>query len=241
MLIQGQVGPTSTQSVQPGTTPPIRQGQLGDVIVSELHGRFYEQAYRGNFFRSGTSSGSASPAVVAGASSHGTSTGLSATLSTAAGATPMLGLWNPITSSVNLVLTQAQLSVFNNTVTTPAPFGALVWAVSYGNGAITTGLVPYNSKTLQQTGSQAKAFAGGTALTGLTNVFTTLEPSDFLSGGSLTYGTIANTNINPGLTGIQNFDGQLIVPPGVVLALYNTTASTTFSFTGRILWEEVPL
>ena len=50
MLIQGQVGPSSTQSSSPGTNPAVRQGQLGDVIVTELHGRYYEQAYRGNLF-----------------------------------------------------------------------------------------------------------------------------------------------------------------------------------------------
>ena len=50
MLIQGQVGPASPQSVQPGTPTAVRQGQLGDVVVSELHGRYYEQAYRQNIF-----------------------------------------------------------------------------------------------------------------------------------------------------------------------------------------------
>ena len=40
MLIQGSVGQPSTTSIPAGTTPTMRQGQLGDVIVSELHGRF---------------------------------------------------------------------------------------------------------------------------------------------------------------------------------------------------------
>ena len=55
MLIQGQVGPTSTQSAAPGSTPTMRMGQLGDVVVSELHGRFYEQTYRGSLFSGGIS------------------------------------------------------------------------------------------------------------------------------------------------------------------------------------------
>ena len=50
MLIQGQVGPSTPQSVAPGTPVAVRQGQLGDVVVSELHGRYYEQAYRKNLF-----------------------------------------------------------------------------------------------------------------------------------------------------------------------------------------------
>jgi len=235
MLIQGSVGPGSASSLAPGTNPNIRQGQLGDMIVSELHGRYYEQAYRGNFFRTGTTT------VVAGASAHGTATGGSGTLATAAGAQPMLGVWNPLSSTVNLVITQATFAAFYNTATTPAPFGTLVWYVSLSNAVITTGLLPFNSRTLTQTGSQAKGFAGATALTGLTNIFTAMEASDFQAGGSVTYGTIANTALAAPLVATQNFDGQLIVPPGGILALFNTGATTTFSFTGRVLWEEVPL
>jgi hypothetical protein len=46
-LLQGTVGPGSPKSAD-GTSPPsgARQGNQNDVIVSELHGRYYEQAYR---------------------------------------------------------------------------------------------------------------------------------------------------------------------------------------------------
>lgn len=51
MLIQTQVGPIATiGSLPPGVQAPLRSGQLGDVVVSELHGRYYEQAYRRNVF-----------------------------------------------------------------------------------------------------------------------------------------------------------------------------------------------
>lgn len=235
MLIQSQVGQPSVASMTPGTTPSLRSGQHGDLIVSECHGRFYEQAYRGNLFRTGTT------AVVAGASTHGTATGGSGTLATAAGATPMLGVWNPANSPVNLVILQATLHAFINTINTPVPFGSLTWYASNGNAAITTGLIPWNSKTLTQVGSMAKGFAGATALTGLSAVFSAVEAADFATGGSVTYGTIGNTAVHSPLIMTQNFDGQLIVPPGAVLALYNTAATTSFSFTGRLLWEEVAI
>ena len=236
MLIQGSVGQPSTTSIAAGTTPTIRQGQLADIIVSELHGRFYEQTYRGNFFRTGTT------AIVAGTATMGTATGGSATLATAATGVPMLGIYNPTTSTVNAVVTQATLAAYINTVTTPAPFAGLIWYVGLGNSAISTGLTPFNSKTLAQSGSQCKGFAGATALTGLTNVLTAMEAADLAAGGqTVTYGTVANTAVSAPMIGVQNFDGQLIVPPGGVLALYNTGATTTMSFTGRLLWEEVPL
>ena len=51
MLIQNQVGPVATTtSIAPGVQSPARAGQLGDTIVSELHGRYYETTYRRNHF-----------------------------------------------------------------------------------------------------------------------------------------------------------------------------------------------
>ena len=51
MLTQNQVGPVATTaSIAPGTLTPGRAGNLGDLIVSELHGRYYEQTYRRNVF-----------------------------------------------------------------------------------------------------------------------------------------------------------------------------------------------
>jgi hypothetical protein len=47
MITQTQVGP---QILSDGATPPQRSGKMGDQIVSELHGRYYEQAYRKNIF-----------------------------------------------------------------------------------------------------------------------------------------------------------------------------------------------
>jgi hypothetical protein len=228
MLIQGQVGPTSTQSAQPGANPPIRMGQLGDVVVSELHGRFYEQTYRGNMFSYGM-------ALTALTTTTATATGVTAT------ATPILGVYNPITSSVNLVISQAALTITPNNLTSGAAPGAFVWLISSGQGAITTGSVPFNRKTLQQTGSQAKAFAVSTALTGLTGSLTTFEAADLPSPSGLTYTTLGSTAVFPSMSGTQNFDGQLIIPPGGVLALMNTVSSTVFSVAGRLMWEEVPL
>ena len=45
MLIQGSVGQPSVTSIQPGTTPTIRQGQLGDVIMSELQRLYINKTY----------------------------------------------------------------------------------------------------------------------------------------------------------------------------------------------------
>ena len=228
MQIQGTVGQPSAQSIQPGTQTNVRQGNLGDVIVSELHGRFYEQVYRGNVYSAGSGA-----------------TALSAnTITLVAATTPIVGVWNPLASTVNLVILQASIQTYINTYTTPVGCGPLLWATSTGNGVISTGSAPFNRKTLSAAGSQAKAFNGGTALTSLTNNLVVLEAADFSHTGSLTYGTIVAPTSGTTVTsygGVQNFDGSLIVPPGGVLALLNTTSTTTMTAGSRLLWEEVPV
>lgn len=226
--IAGQVGP---QVISDGVgTQPIRQGKAGEVVVQELHGRFYEQVYRGNVFSIGCST-----------------TALSAnTISLTSSTTPILGVYNPSASTVNVVVLQAALSVAANTLTAPVPPGAFVWASSVGNTAISTGSTPFNRKTMASSGSQAKGFAMSPALTGLTNNLVIFEGADLPNLSGLTNaGTITaqttTSNATAGANGVQNFDGGLIVPPGGVLALLNVTSTTTYSVAGRLMWEEVPL
>ena len=65
MLIQGQVGQPTTTSISYGANPTLRQGQLGDLVVSELHGRYYETTYRRNMFTAALPSGTTTSAALA--------------------------------------------------------------------------------------------------------------------------------------------------------------------------------
>ena len=91
MIIQGQVGQPTISTLSAGTTPPVRQGQLGDVIVSELHGRYYETAYRRNMYTATLTAGTT------------TSAALSTTF------TGLL-LLNPNNSQVNIVVNKVGFS-----------------------------------------------------------------------------------------------------------------------------------
>jgi len=226
MLFQTQTGPVSFSD---GATINARSGRLGDTIVSELHGRFYEQNYRGNLYSIGSSI-----------------TALSAnTITLTASTTPILGVWNPNTSTVNLVMLQCALGVGPNAIGATTFGGPFVWASSTGNTAISTGSAPFNRKTMASSGSQAKAFPGGTALTGLTNNLVIFDGADLPYMAGLATGTVTAGTTDPsqfkGFQGVQNFDGSLIVPPGGVLALLNVTSTTSVSVAGRLLWEEVPV
>jgi hypothetical protein len=225
ITVRGQVGP---QVVGDGAEQSFRQGRSSELIVQELHGRFYEQVYRGNVYSNGM-----------------TTTALSAnTITLNNTTTPILGVYNPSSSTVNVSILQAALAFHPNTLTTPAPPGNFVWASSIGNTAISTGTAPFNRKTLSSIGSQAKGMAF-VALTGLTNNLVIFEGADFADWGATAAGTIVasttQANFMSGGNAVQNFDGSLIVPPGGVLALLNVNSTTTYSVSGRLMWEEVIL
>lgn len=91
MLIQSQVAPVAgAQSISPGTLAPLRAGNLGDTIVSELHGRYYETTYRRASF-------------VANVALQTTSVGTTAIYTG-------LAITNPLGSTVNLVLNKVGIA-----------------------------------------------------------------------------------------------------------------------------------
>jgi hypothetical protein len=83
----------------------------------------------------------------------------------------------------------------------------------------------------------------GVALTGLTNTGIAIAAST-LNGGPLysisEVGTAAGFH-TPAQSFTENIDGNIIVPPGGVLALYATTTPVALSAVSSITWEEVPL
>jgi hypothetical protein len=201
---------------------------MGDLVVSELHGRLYEAAYRNTLFSIGHT---AAFTLVA---ANATATGLTST------AQPILGIYNPSSSGVNAVLDSVALQSFINNVTSVAP-GAFVWATATGQSAISTGLSPLNRKNLTQVGSQCKGFAGATALTGLAGSLVISEAIAIPVASGLLTTTVAAATPTPSVGGVNFVDGGLIVPQGGVLALMCTLATVTHSVFGRLLWEEVPV
>lgn len=89
MLIQVGAGAGGV-SLPTTTKIPPRAGNLGDLIVSQLHGRYYEQTVRGNTF------------FVASQAVATSTVGLATTYTG-------LCLSNPVGSTVNLVLTKASI------------------------------------------------------------------------------------------------------------------------------------
>lgn len=225
--VTGQVGEVNLTG---GTaTQPVRQGNQADVIISELNGRFYEHNARGRTYSGGMTLTSINNVTF-------TSGTLGATC------TPIAGIWNPGNSGLNAVILQAVLAM-TVTALINTGGGPYVWAASVGNlvNPITTGLLPWSRKTLTQIGSAMKNMAG-VALTGLTNNLIVLGASA-LGGGRFSNINGPDTAVgwSTTLAGFsENLDGQMIVPPGGVLALLATTTPVAHSAASNLLWNEVP-
>lgn len=219
MLLNGQVGPTVNAD---GSNPALRQSKTGEQLVGDVHARFYEQCYRGNIYTGGISS----TALV---SANAIATGLTAT------AQPIIGLYNPSTSTVNLVILKATvvMSVVANSAVAP---GGFAWVYSIGNTAVSTGSTPINTKALSASGSSAKFFAMSTALAGLTNNLAFLKESDIAPINAA--GPATAIHQAQGVT-CEQVDGAIIVPPGGVVGIMNQLSTTTVSLAVGIVWEEV--
>jgi hypothetical protein len=236
MLLQTQVGP------QRGANAAYlsgRSGILGDLIASELHGRFYEANYQGNVFCVGL----ATLTTIANAT-FTTADALSATLGTAATTTPIIGLWNPLNSGVNAIILQAILNAVITASTVTGP-GGLVWVVYTGNQGISVAnqQIPVNCKTLLASGSQCKGL-NTIALTGLAAPGIFLRASALGAGPNTSYsqvGTAVGFPNGNSVPAVENIDGGIIVPPGGILALVATTTPVAISVTQGLVWEEAPL
>ena len=214
MIIQGNIGPIGPNNASLGTgvATTIRLGNMGDSIVSELHGRYYEAAYRRTMF-----SAALQAATV-------TSAGLIASGSPYTG----LSLVNPANNTNNLVLNKVGVAFpvapaavivlglrTGFGITASASLTAVAGKNTYVGGVTPTALV-YNVSTLTYSGTATIDRFLGIVGTGAISVAGTT--SSFF-----------------------DMEGGLIVPPGAFVDIYTSTAANTAGFLASFVWEEVPL
>jgi hypothetical protein len=216
MITQGQVGALSTSSSLPAGQQSItRLGNMGDAIMSELHGRYYEATYRKSMFTGATQT------TIATA----TSAGLTISV------TGLPVLYNPIGNTYNVVLTKVGYSFL-----LAQPSAASIIGIATGFNATTA-----VSGTLTSV-SPKNRFLNGPAPTALmyfSSAITlpTTPTLDIVLGYVGTGAITTNTNVP------SNFDleGSLILPPGGYAQLYTSAASAASSLLCSFQWEEVPV
>jgi len=196
MNIFGQVGPVGP--IATGANVIVRQGNLGEVSVSELQGKYYEQAFRGNSFYCCNSAAQA----------------LSLT-----GTTTYTGLvlYNNIGSGKNLAIKTA---IFTPTIAETGVGGVLLFSqaiaasiptlttTNVANGAVST-LLNGNASTVAKVASSCTLAANPIFLRPLF---------------STQFGTAVGLNT---LAYKDDIAGELIVPPGAGIGFCGITTAIT--------------
>ena len=202
-----------------GTTPPLRSGRQQDLIVSELHGKYYEQVSRGNVFHLGVTW---TTTVAAGNVAAAT-----------AAASTQFAIWNPATNTKNLSLLRLTLSIISGT--TPVPPVSYSQFSGVGVPSVASVGTPYNALFGSAIAPTAHymASAAGAALTGGGAIVST-----GISGFYFSAGTYANLAVS---YAVDDIDGRIVIGPGQGFVPVFAAAGTTFLGAWGLIWEEVPI
>lgn len=208
MLLEGRVGEITAAA---GSTNELVTGVKGDLIMSQLSGRYYEAAKAGRLM---TAANQAGVVTVVGLTT--TYTGLS--------------LANPVGSGIDVVLHRVGVGFIVAQPTT----GAIV-ALEAGYNATTDVTHSVASTTLRN------CYLGGAAPAAKVDTGSTLPTAPTLieSFGSVLTEAITGSSVQPAYS--FDLGGYLILPPGGYCAVYTTIASGAASMVASLMWEERPV
>jgi hypothetical protein len=225
MLLNGNQGQTGKQT---GQNIPVGVGEFSDVLVTELMGRYYENTYRGLKFSNSTVGGG-----VQLAATH--------LFSTAIGTfTPILAIYNPLTSGKNLSVEQAWIGLASAPLATATQTGAFFFVVGSGQSITNAqSATPVNNGTLKAAGSSAIGISNA-VLAGAVGNPAILRP---ISGDIEVVTATANTNAILGSITVEDIAGSIIVPPGGYLGIANGVSNAVAGHlvVAGFTWDEVPV
>lgn len=217
--ISGVVQAPSNTSLGDSTSnAPVLQGKQGEMIVSELHGTQFTQNYRGNVFW-------ASAAV----------TGIVTTIFSNTTYVGLL-LWNQSTNKLLVPLRATQGRIL--AATTVCAFGScFIAGAGQGLGTpisafttITATRGPANNPGVTGQGSSVALVGGGATLG---TAFAWGRANGFAAGTETT--AIVEQAY------VEEFNGNTIVPPGSVMAVFAASAAQGGTWVPSVVWEEVPV
>jgi len=211
--VSGQVGPVV---VSDGTTANgLRQAKSGELMVSEVQARYYEQNYRGNLFSLSVATAAAITAYTGGAAG-----------------TPQIALWNPSGSNRNAIIISANYA----NVVAASGAGTATWGLYYGP----TAAITQSTKTTPVQGSTLTA--GGSVMTGFTNVALTGSTAltNVMPLGAYYWATAASAAVVSSVAPAF-IDGMILIPPGSMVALGGSAALTSATWIGSLVWIETPI
>ena len=189
-------------------------GILGELMVSEAMAQYYAMVKSGMVFS--VSASAVNPAAFTGG----------------AAGTPMIGLYNPASSGVDLVILQAVLGV-RTTGTAAVATDFNFWTVNQGGVAV-TGTQTAATSLYSQAATGAQGYA-------MVNVANTAALATTLRRPSVSVGLTAATAVTDVGVFVDDIKGLIVLPPGGYLAWGIAAALTAGSFDASLLWAETPL
>jgi hypothetical protein len=209
MLIQLQSGPTSRQITGQVTAPA---GSFGELLDSRLMPDYYNLVKSGKLFTS--SIAAVNPTAFTGA----------------AAGTPVIGLFNPVGSGVDLVLVDVAVGI-RTTGTAAVTVDFNHWAVNQGGIAVTGALTaPRQLYSLAATGSVTNA---------MQNTVNTAALASFLLRPSMSVG-LTGVTATPNVQLLRDeVKGSIVIAPGCYYAFGASASTTAASIDAAIIWAEV--
>jgi hypothetical protein len=221
-LNQITVNNPANTNIQDASTVTATGDRQGATLVNEVHGKYYTSNYRG-----------------AGYWAANAPTGGSLVIySTSAGAVTGLGLWNPTGSGKNAALTRA----IATPVTAGGTASALGFSIYQNVGANVGTAAPISAFTAvtatRGQGLLNNATGQGSSVCIATSSATVTTASTIWRPAPYTISTAASTAVLPSY--IEDFDGQMIVQPGVFIA-FTVAIASTGTWNLALHWEEAPV
>lgn len=197
----------------PGNETRLRSDETRGLVVSQNQGTYYESSNQGSSWTISTNvAGIATTALF--------------TVSTAS-AIPIVGVFNPTGSGVNLSIQRTIVLQTTGTAVSSFVWGAIAGATGMsGSSGVQTGI---NNKTFTAGGHGARAFAGATALVGTPLMYRVI-------GGPTAGAFTASQNA----TVRDDVDGEIIVRPGNFVGVFGTTTTIENVVRASLTWTEVP-
>lgn len=215
-IVQLRTANIPSQSLADNSTPDALAGKAGEQVITELHGKYYTQAYRGNVFVGSTAIGGVA-------------------LTTSVTTAQVFMVWNPSGSGKNIVPINTTIGYVSGTGVAANLGYSYLTGMGSGLGAggcsAYTAGTPVNANLGSGNVSIAR-FAPATA--------TVLAPTYLRSMGVSQLALTAATTTAGQWVSRDDFDGSVIIGPGSAIFVIGV-ASITSLFTISMVWEEIPV
>jgi hypothetical protein len=211
MQIQTEVGQLFRQAS--GTTPNIPGGTFGEQLISKALPDLYTLTKNGLVYT--ISAAAINPSAFTGG----------------AAGTPMVGIYNPPNSGVDVVILQVGVGI-RTTGTAAAATDLNHWLANQGGTAVTG--------TQTQATNNLTGIASGSRARCMVNTANTASLASTLVRPSVSVGLTAATAITNVQRLVDDVNGAVIVIPGNYYAYGLSVALTAAAISASIIYAEVP-